>query len=221
MTNPGASFSSEINSVIKIKTIPPKGDGFGIDFSEAINIWSYARNTLDLNLKYRSNGLEIFGNIDLYDGSKKYEDINEMTTFSKETFFQKLWNSSVLTTHKIFGKLGLSYTLSPNHSLGAYFKFGKSNNKNDGYLDTQSCMIIDGTNSSFVNTSSNYYSISRYYPSCEANAYYNGKIRDWSIDFNADFMHNKNTSEDYKTDYSSGQDKLERFVLTHGQTKIS
>ncbi len=219
ITNPGPAYSSEINSVIKIKTVPPKGEGFGLDATEAISMWAYARNTLDLNMRYRSNGLEAFGNIELYDGKKKYDDISHMTSFGQETLMQSLWNTSVLSTHRIFGKLGVSYTLAPNHSFGAYYRFGRSKNYNEGALDTESSVISHGSSTSTVNTTSAYQSTSKYFPSHEANAYYNGKIGNASIDFNADFIHNKDTSEDIKMDYAAESDILERSVYTHGLKK--
>ena len=110
ISNPGASYSSEINSVIKIKTLAPKGEGFGVDVNETLSIWEYARNTFELNMRYRHNRMEVFGNMDVYDGKRKYEDINEMTTFGTDTFVQSRCNSSVLNTANRYGKIGFSYT---------------------------------------------------------------------------------------------------------------
>ena len=37
VTNPGAQYSSEVQSVIRIKTIPPKGEGFGANLYDQIS----------------------------------------------------------------------------------------------------------------------------------------------------------------------------------------
>ena len=219
ITNPGAAYSSEINSVIRIRTLSPKGDGFGLDITEKLTMWSYVRNTLDINLRYRHNGLEIFGDIDLYDGKRKYDDLNEMTTFSKDTFFQSLWNTSVLTTHSIFGKLGFSYTLSPHHSFGAYFRLGQSKSKNEGHLDSESNIFKDNTVSQLEKISSTYNNSSRYYPSQEANAYYNGNFGKLSIDFNADYLQGRNTTNENRQDFSIESDLNNRTVESDGLTK--
>ena len=219
ITNPGASYSSEINSVIRIKTNPTKGDGFGLDVTEKAIMWSYVRNTLELNLRYRHNGLEIFGDIDFYDGKRKYDDINEMTTFSKDTFFQSLWNTSVLTTHRIFGKLGFSYTFAPNNSFGACFRLGRSKSHNEGHLDTQSNTFTDNIVLPLENISSTYNTSSRYFPSQEANAYYNGSIGKLFIDFNADFLQDRNSTKNDRNDFYTRNDLDHRKVLSNGLTK--
>ncbi|MDE6787436.1 MAG: outer membrane beta-barrel protein, partial [Muribaculaceae bacterium] len=219
ITNPGASYSSEINSVIKIKTRPPKGDGFSLDVSEKATMWSYVRNSIDLNLRYKHNGLEIFGDIDLYDGKRKYDDINEMTTYSKDTFFQSLCNTSVLTTHSIFGKLGFSYSISDNHSFGAYFQLGQSKSHNEGHLDSESNMFRDDKVAQLENISSTYNTSSRYFPSQEANAYYNGSFGKLSIDFNADYLQSRNATNEVRQDYSMGSDLKDINVISDGVTK--
>ena len=221
ITNPGASYSSEINSVIKIKTRPPKGDGFSLDVTEKTTMWSYVRNSIDLNMRYRHNGLDIFGDIDLYDGNRKYDDINEMTTYSKDTFFQSLWNTSVLTTHSIFGKLGFSYSISTNHSFGAYFQHGQSKSKNEGHLDSQSNIFRDNSIAQLENISSTYNTSSRRFPSQEANAYYNGSFGKLSIDFNADYLQGRNATNEVRQDYSMGSDLKDRNVISDGVTKNS
>ena len=219
ISNPGASYSSEINSVIRIKTLPPKGEGFGLEVNEAVSIWSYARNTFDLNMRYRNNGLEVFGNLNLYDGKRKYEDINEMTTFRSKIFVQSLCNASVLTTDNLFGKIGFSYTLSPKQSFGGYYRIGSSRYHNDGHLETQCGTIDDDPSSKYERFSSLYLSSSKFFPSQEANAYYNGNFGELKIDFNADFVHNHNESDDTHSDYPFGETTTDRNVLSNGLTK--
>ena len=219
ITNPGVSYSSEIKSVIRIKTIPPKGEGFGLDFNETLSIWSYARNTVDLNMRYSHKGLEVFGNINLYNGKRKYEDINEMTTFGKKTFIQSLCNSSVLTTHNLFCKLGFSYTVASKHFFGGFYRFGNSKSYNDGHLETQSGSIGKAPSLPLERVTSLYKSTSRHFPSQEANAYYNGSFGELSIDFNADFVQNRNVNNDSHSDYPFGDATSDRNVLSNGLTK--
>lgn len=49
ISNPGAAYASDIAAVIKIKTIPPIGDGFGFDLTDILGFWSYARNNADVS----------------------------------------------------------------------------------------------------------------------------------------------------------------------------
>lgn len=94
VTNPGAQYSSEVQSVIKIKTIPPKGEGFGANLYDQITASHFARNTTDISLNYRHNGLEIFGNGYFYFGKRLNENKAEMMTYGDNTLHQFI-NSSI------------------------------------------------------------------------------------------------------------------------------
>lgn len=83
IANPGAAYASNIPAVIRIRTIPPQGDGFGFDITDALGFWSYARNNTDINMRYRHNGFEVFGNFNLYEGKRKVTDVSKMTTFAQ------------------------------------------------------------------------------------------------------------------------------------------
>jgi len=78
IANPGAAYASNIPAVIRIRTIPPQGDGFGFDITDALGFWSYARNNTDINMRYRHNGFEVFGNFNLYEGKRKVTDVSKM-----------------------------------------------------------------------------------------------------------------------------------------------
>ena len=78
IANPGAAYASNIPAVIRIRTIPPQGDGFGFDITDALVFWSYMRNNTDINMRYRHNGFEVFGNFNLYEGKRKVTDVSKM-----------------------------------------------------------------------------------------------------------------------------------------------
>ena len=204
--NPGAVYASDIAAVLKIKTIPPKGDGFGIDITDALGFWSYARNNTDVNMRYRHNGFEVFGNFDIYEGKRKIKDISEMTTFGSDNFIQSIYNEGSSTTHNLFGKIGLSYIIAPNHSIGAYYKFGRSKTVGEGNLDTKSIVNGNQNTTPLDHTIATYDNMTKNYPSQEANLYYNGSVGNVSMDFNADFLQSRSISNDFQTEYQTGQD---------------
>lgn len=204
ITNPGVAYASNINSVIRITTIPEQGEGFGFNLSQTTNAWNYVRNASDVNVSYNKNGLEIFGNLNLYEGKRKYEDLSEMTTFGNQTFFQSIDNCSRLSTSDIFGKLGFSWSVTSKHSFGAYYRFGRSKSHNVGNLETRATESSENDDSSSDFSESAYDSSSNLYPSQEANVYYNGRIGGISLDFNADLFHNRSSSREFQSDRSEG-----------------
>lgn len=218
ISNPGASYASNIVAVIKIKTIPPKGDGFGIDITDALGFWSYARNNTDINMRYRYNGFEVFGNFNVYEGKRKIEDISEMTTFGSDNFVQSIYNVGSGTTHNLFGKLGFSYMIAPNHSIGTYYKFGRSKTEGEGNLDTESIMMGNQNTNPMDHTLASYDNRTKNYPSQEANLYYNGNVGNLSMDFNADFLQSRSNSNDVQTEYLSGQDINNTIIEATGLT---
>ena len=219
ITNPGAAYASNINAVIRITTIPSKGDGFGIDISDALGFWSYARNNTDVNMRYRHDGLEVFGNFNLYEGRRKITDISEMTTYGTDKFVQSIFNEGNGTTHNLFGKLGFSYMVTPKHSIGAYYRFGISKTESNGDLETKSVMGVDNNKSPLDYTLSSYDDETRSYPSQEANLYYNGSVGDLSMDFNADFLQSHANSFDLQREYQPGQSTNNTIIEASGLTK--
>lgn len=218
ISNPGAAYASNIAAVIKIKTIPPKGEGFGIDITDALGFWAYARNNTDVNMRYRHNGFEVFGNFNIYEGKRKLKDISEMTTFGSDNFIQSIYNEGSGTTHNLFGKLGFSYMIAPNHSIGAYYRFGRSNTEGEGYLDTKSIVAGNQNTSPLDHTIASYDNMTKNYPSQEANLYYNGSVGNLSMDFNADFLQSRSNSNDLQTEYQTGQDIHNSVIDATGLT---
>lgn len=218
ISNPGAAYASNIAAVIKIKTIPPKGDGFGIDITDDLGFWSYARNNTDVNMRFRHNGFEVFGNFNIYEGKRKLKDISEMTTFGSENFLQSIYNEGSGTTHNLFGKLGFNYIIVPNHSIGAYYRFGKSNTESEGHLDTKSIMTGNQNISPLDHTLATYENSTKNYPSQEANFYYNGSVGNLSMDFNADFLQSRSKDHDLQTEYHVGQNIHNSYIYANGRT---
>ncbi len=206
ITNPGSSYASNVNSVIRITTVANPGDGIGFDFTETLSAWSYARSTSDLNMVYNHNGLEVFCNLDVQEGKKRYEDLCKMTTFGNQTFSQTIDNSSRLSTESVRGKLGFSYMAVPKHSFGFFYRLGKSDFCNLGLIETGSRRLSDISDSHFDYSSTRYKQTSRNYPSHEANVYYDGTIGRLSLDFNADFLKHNSDSHDYQSEiFESGR----------------
>ena len=218
ISNPGAAYASDIAAVLKIKTIPPAGDGFGIDITDALGFWSYARNNTDVNMRYRHNGFEVFGNFNIYEGKRDIKDISEMTTFGSDNFIQSIYNEGSGTTHNLFGKIGFSYMIAPNHSIGAYYKFGRSKTVGEGNLDTKSIVNGNQNTTPLDHTIATYDNMTKNYPSQEANLYYNGSVGNVSMDFNADFLQSRSTSNDFQTEYQTGQDIHNSVIDATGLT---
>lgn len=209
ISNPGAKYDAETNAVIRIKTLPPKGEGFSSSLNTSTRFAHYAENSSDLLLKYRHQGLEVFFQGYFQGGKRKYRELGSMTTYSEEIFKQELESHTVTSNSGVSGKLGFNYQPSENHSFGAYYQLGRYKEKPTGTLNTD--ITINGQLDQELNQSSRGKELTQ--PSHEANAYYNGTIGKLSVDFNADFVRTSKTKTE--TQYEHILEGSSRTVSTN------
>ncbi len=61
ITSPGAQYDASVNSVIRIKTVKPVGEGFGFDSRTVLGVAHYIYGLEELNFNYRKDGFDLFG----------------------------------------------------------------------------------------------------------------------------------------------------------------
>lgn len=196
ISNPGSSYSADINAVIKIRTIPLQGEGFSTSVFNSTRIAHYAISTDNLSLKYRKGNLEIFANGYFYGGKRKFRDASAMITYGNKTFQQDFNAHTIVSSAIGFGKIGFNYQSGNNHSFGAYYEGGASRSKPKGSIDSYTTIDIQP-----------YESFNQYHsgaelmrPSHEANIYYNGTVGNLSIDFNGDFIQTNKHKDDIQNE---------------------
>ncbi len=61
-TNPGAAYAADVKSVIRIRTNPPKGEGWSGSLRSDNGFLRDFKTGNTVDLKFRSKGFEVFGN---------------------------------------------------------------------------------------------------------------------------------------------------------------
>lgn len=109
LTNPGARYDASVKAVIRITLKAPQGDGFSGLVRAQGSLQKYARTMDQINLKYRTRGLEVFGNFGYMGG--KHEDAStfEMLTRSSVLWKQTMRQDGYGLVHDFYGKAGFSY----------------------------------------------------------------------------------------------------------------
>lgn len=188
ITNPGAKYDASVKSVIRIRTNRPQGDGMSGTLRSQNGTRHYFVTTDQANLKYRTGGLELFGNFGYMGGKFQNHKINNMLTQSSVLWDQLLDNKGYMRTNEFYGKLGFSYMFNDHHSVGAYYSngFTKAREEYTGY----SRMLAD--NSYYDELKSNGRNKTNSYPKHHTNVYYNGSVGNLGIDANVDYMWKKN-----------------------------
>ena len=219
VSNPGARYDASVKAVIRIFTKKVAGEGFGFDNRALVRHYdAYGWSAYDqLNLNYRKNGFDLSAM--LLAGS--YHNGNDQT-FVIDTHLDKQWRQNMdLTDQKAESKnlettLTLNYQFNENHSIGARYNYERvpeylwiANQFARTYCEDQLYEDLHG-----VNTMDEPETHHR------TNFYYNGKVKNWSIDFNADglWSDTKNTQVT-KENVMEGVNEAEDRSVTTIDTK--
>ena len=185
VSNPGARYDASVKAVIRIITKKVAGEGFGVDNRAVVrNQRVYGWTVFDqLNFNYRKNGFDLSGMLyggNLGGGNDQF--------FVIDTYLDKLWRQNLSLPNQIFktkqieALLSLNYQFNENHSMGARFNWEKT--PESYWLVNQFAQTFSGNqlyedlHSNVVGNEPEGYR--------KANFYYSGKVKNWSIDFNAD-----------------------------------
>lgn len=188
ITNPGAKYDASVKSVIRIRTKRPQGDGWSGTLRAQNGFQHYFGTREQANLKYRTGGLELFGNFGYLNGKFQSRGTNDMLTRGSSLMDQLIESNGNMRNNEFFGKLGFSYLFNENHSIGTYYSNGFSRQTDRGGYNSR-ILIDDVLTDEIVSSGSNKY---RNYPKHSANLYYNGMIGKLGIDLNLDYMWKKN-----------------------------
>ncbi|MBR1881829.1 MAG: outer membrane beta-barrel protein [Muribaculaceae bacterium] len=185
ITNPGAKYKADVESVILIKTKRPQGEGFS--FNTTASYYRSRNNDLDLGFdwNYRHRGLDVFGSVwynDYHDWASS--DITlDVNTDRKWQMLEKSNENDV--RRSLYASMGANYIFNDNHAIG--FRYDtKGWFRHDGIGSFTADVTADGVfydhldNAISEDTKSNM--------PHTLNAYYNGKIGKTGIDFNTDYM---------------------------------
>ncbi len=188
ITNPGAEYSAEVKSVIRLRTKPPKGDGWSGTLRTDNGFMQDFRTGNSIDLKYRTRGIEIFANYGWWHGYDRTDRADDMSTsVANGKILQKIHTYWKERYNDMNGKIGFSWLINDRHSIGAYYRNGCNRHSMTGSTPTE--VWQDGTLAELIETSMA--ASSNSVPMHSANIYYNGSAGRLGIDFNADYLRTK------------------------------
>lgn len=216
ITNPGAKYKASVKAVINISLKVPQGDGFSGLLRTQGTLQKYGRTMNQLNLKYRTGGLEVFGNFGYFGGKHEDENTIDMLTRSSVIWQQMMKQDGHAAIHDFYGKAGFSYFFNQHHSIGAYYTngFKKSDSRHSGF----SRILADGM--SYDDVSVDIREKGNVIPKHHANLYYNGNLGKFGVDFNMDFMWQKKTSNLANDEISENFDDTKVSSATANHSRL-
>lgn len=207
VTNPGARYASNVNSVIRITTVAPVGEGFSFNDRTTIGYKHYAYLFEQVNFNWRKNSFDIFGTLN-YENYRERPYISNATTqyFKSGIVKQNSFGKDFAKYPVYQGKIGLNYT-STSHYFGFYYDFSFKPSSLTGNLLTD--RYVDDV---FSETLESISETDRYDRQHLVSAYYSGKIGNFNLSANFDALWQNNESHSAENEVSSANE--ERKFLT-------
>lgn len=216
--NPGAQYASNVKAVIRINTKKRTKDGFGFETrtfgknDENSRIGGYEQ----LNINYQKKGLETFTVLKIKDAESSIKQDLVQNTYVDNVWHQRNDIKGSIRNRQLYCGLGVNYQISNNSFIGASFNFNRMFNKAVSNIATTIYKDYAFTEESASNIAK---------PGnmslASSNVYYMGKIGIVDINFNTDWLWDKdfskvNTLERYQEYGGDWQDKA---VHTKTNTK--
>ncbi len=203
ITNPGAKYKADVESVILIKTKRPQGEGFS--FNTTASYYRSRNNDLDLGFdwNWRHRSLDVFGSI-WYNDNHYWQSSDITLDVNTDKAWQMLEQSNENNVlRSLYASIGANYIFNDNHAIG--FRYDtKGWFRHEGHGTFTADVTADGNfydhldNTINVETKSNM--------PHTLNAYYNGKVGKTSIDFNTDYMFWKDRRSQWNDEVSQEQE---------------
>ena len=214
ISNPGSKYNAAVRAVVKIRTKKAVGDGFGFDVRSAY----YQSENVDLserlNWKYRHNRLELFGGHAYSLDNGNYPSTTT-TIVHADTLWQQDFTQEVTEKKSIFkNTIGADYQLNDSNSVGIKYMLNFLHDSPQPFT-LSSDVMANGTFYDHINTFATRKLSHR--PSQFINLYYVGKIGKMDIDFNADYLYNKQNN--HTTSREESRNKTSRTVTSDNQER--
>lgn len=216
--NPGAQYVSNVKAVIRINTKKRTKDGFGFETrtfgknDENSRIGGYEQ----LNINYQKKGLETFTVLKIKDAESSIKQDLVQNTYVDNVWHQRNDIKGSIRNRQLYCGLGVNYQISNNSFIGASFNFNRMFNKAVSNIATTIYKDY-----AFTEESASDIAKPGNMSLASSNVYYMGKIGIVDINFNTDWLWDKdfskvNTLERYQEYGGDWQDKA---VHTKTNTK--
>lgn len=216
--NPGVQYASNVKAVIRINTKKRTKDGFGFETrtfgknDENSRIGGYEQ----LNINYQKKGLETFTVLKIKDAESSIKQDLVQNTYVDNVWHQRNDIKGSIRNRQLYCGLGVNYQISNNSFIGASFNFNRMFNKAVSNIATTIYKDY-----AFTEESASDIAKPGNMSLASSNVYYMGKIGIVDINFNTDWLWDKdfskvNTLERYQEYGGDWQDKA---VHTKTNTK--
>lgn len=219
ITSPGAQYAATVESVIRIKTLRPHGDGFSFRSSNNAKYNKELSGNNDIFVKYRSKGWETFAELYYYSSFLGEDNNLWKDIYSNGNHINVDEKALTKMRHRgLYGNVGASYDINDDNSFGMSYSITKSL-YGRGLIDDAEMLVT--RNGKFEGGSKIYFDRKSYDgPGHEWNVYYVGKLGKMSVDFNATYVWNKSLVVVNSSESSDELDDRDIYYETKGRNNM-
>lgn len=193
VNNPGAKYGAEVKAVILIKTTKKMGDGLSYSLQATERLAHKASNSDQLSLRYRRQGLDVFGsfNFNHSQGFQKQRNNTYISTLSDDYVL----NSNIIihpTSKTYIANGGFNWQIDKHNAIGARYEY-QGTPKGRSHWLTDEVVYKDGELDDKINYDTRWKRNNT--PQHTANMYYNGEFDRLSVMVNNDYYSSVNRSD--------------------------
>lgn len=202
VTNPGARYASDVNSVIRITTVAPVGEGLSFNDRTTLGYKRYVYLFEQVNFNLRKKGFDLFGMLN-YENYRERPGISNITTqYFKTGIVRQTGFGRDFAKYPVYqGKVGANYS-SSSHYVGFFFDFSFKPSTINGSSITD--RYIDNN---YSETLYNLSGMKRYNRQSLMSAYYSGQIASFNLSANFDALWQNNDSRNAENELSSANEE--------------
>ncbi len=211
VTVPGVQYSSKTNAVIRLRAVRKRGQGWsGSLLSEYMQGHYSPHHYQDVQLNYRTGGLDIFGEVGT--GNEKSHATGNMKTQLSTTNDWEIKNNRISNMNggEILLNTGFNYEVNDHQSFG--MRYEATNMIGNNYMHTWGETEVTKDGEPVENLAFESFTKNRPHWSHSVNAYYNGDFGKWNINFNGDYYNKVTKSQQMAINNGSMDAKSESRV---------
>jgi len=216
IANPGAQYGGDVTAVVRIKTNPQEGEGFGFTLDAYEDFCPrYLNNRFHgkIGMQYVIRGVNIYANLGDDDERLQHfdTDIHQSLFDTDYTFDQSIKQEYAQRYNTLNYTAGLDWQINENHIIGARLE------RRNNLRGVTNQFSVDSTR---MNGAEHDYLISETVSEANgpdywsAQAYYTGKAGKLGIDARLDYFGNKQIDDAYTTEVANISN---REISTYGE----
>lgn len=214
VTVPGALYGAATNAVIRLRAVRKRGEGWSGSVMSEYEQGRYSPHHFqDVQLNYRTGGLDIFGEVGV--GNEKSHSTSHSLTQLNTTNNWEFRNNrtSNINGGEVLLNAGFNYEVDDHQSFGMRYETTRNIGNNYMHSWGETEVTKDGENVETLNFES--FSKTTPHWSHSANAYYNGEFGKWSVNFNGDYYNKVSETQQMAINDGSMDAKSESMVKSN------